>query len=351
MQSRFNYGKIILVCFITALIWVYADLALDETYEVADASITVSKSASRRFWVTFDGESSVEVEKLVFKGPAGRISDLRRGLEEGTVNAEFTFDPTRDGLDTPGVYPLDLADFVRDNKKTRQLGLTVESCKPQRVMLDVVELVKKPVKIRCVRQRDNIGIEGAMINPEQIEMYVHSDWRGERLSAEVQLSESEIKQARVSPVSKAPYIKLTPGEIRYARQSVQIRTPRREDPRKSDVVKKVALGMTLSSNLQGRYKVEILNPDAVMSAISVRATPKAKAAYEGMRYQVLLEIEDSDKDAGGEGVLKRQLVYNFPAEYVRLNEIELNQQPEAAKFRLVPVSGEQSGPGGGSVER
>ena len=35
--------------------------------------------------------------------------------------------------------------------------------------------------------------------------------------------------------------------------------------------------------------------------------------------------------------LRRELTYNFPDEYVRKNEIVLNQQPVVARFKLVPL--------------
>jgi len=56
-----------------------------------------------------------------------------------------------------------------------------------------------------------------------------------------------------------------------------------------------------------------------------------------MRYQVILEIDDGDKDKGSEEI-RRDLFYNFPPEFVRRDEIMLNQAPVQARFRLVPVT-------------
>jgi hypothetical protein len=63
-----------------------------------------------------------------------------------------------------------------------------------------------------------------------------------------------------------------------------------------------------------------------------------------MHYQVILEVNDSDKDAKSAEPLRRELIYNFPPEYVRKDEIVLNQQPAVARFNLVPVSTETSVP-------
>jgi hypothetical protein len=97
------------------------------------------------------------------------------------------------------------------------------------------------------------------------------------------------------------------------------------------------MGFSLSANLEGKYKVELVNPDAVMGTVAIRATPDAKRAYDNMRYQVILETDDSDKDKGSEEI-RRDLIYNFPPEFVRRDEIMLNQAPVQARFRLVPVT-------------
>ncbi len=35
---------------------------------------------------------------------------------------------------------------------------------------------------------------------------------------------------------------------------------------------------------------------------------------------------------------RKALIYNFPEEYVRRDEIRLNQQPVTAQFKLIPLS-------------
>jgi hypothetical protein len=77
------------------------------------------------------------------------------------------------------------------------------------------------------------------------------------------------------------------------------------------------------------------NLPEVIGGITIRATSEAKRAYEEMRYQVILEIYD--EDAMSTEPLKRKLIYNFPAKYVRKGEIELKNpdQPAEAKFKLI----------------
>ena len=88
-----------------------------------------------------------------------------------------------------------------------------------------------------------------------------------------------------------------------------------------------------------------------MGSVAIRATPEAKRAYENMRYHVILEIDDSDKDnrpdksspsTAGESApeIRRDLVYNFPPEFLRKDEITLNQSPVQTRFRLTPIAAE-----------
>jgi hypothetical protein len=178
-------------------------------------------------------------------------------------------------------------------------------------------------------------------------MFVPAYWEGEKLAAEVRLTQREIAQARLSAIEKIAYIVLPGGQTRDVPTTVGITMPPEEDALRNYTITAPTLGFTLSANLQGQYKVEVKNLDAVMSAISIVATADAKRAYEEMRYQVMLEIYDSDKDDKSTEPLRRELIYNFPAEYVREGEIELKQQPVIARFKLVrlPSAGTASSVG------
>ena len=59
MQTKIKYGKIAIVIFITVLIWVWADLALDKTLPVANIPVTVAKSTNPALWVSFGDRSIV----------------------------------------------------------------------------------------------------------------------------------------------------------------------------------------------------------------------------------------------------------------------------------------------------
>ncbi len=344
--GKIKYGKIVLVVFITVLIWVCADLALDERLAVSSATITVAKDTNPGLWVSFSGESSVPVEKMVFKGPAARIAEVKRKLNDGSLALEFFLDPGQEAMSGPGTFPLNVLNFLRQSDQTRKLGLTVESCEPDRLSVDVVELVRMPLAVRCVDE-EQLPVKTAAIEPPQVDVFVPKGWSGE---AKVLLTRREIRQARSSPVEKTPYIELGPGRTREALTTVRITTPKEEDRLSDYTITTATLGFAMSANLQGKYRVVVTNLNEVIRAITIRATPEAKQAYDKMRYQVILEIDDSDKDAKSAEPLRRELIYNLPPDYVRRDEIILNQQPVVARFNLVPLTAAEASPAGESLK-
>lgn len=338
MRKKINYSKILVVVFITALIWVWADLAQDEILPDRPAVIVVDQAANPRLWVSLDKALSRNI-RITLSGPHAAIADLSRRLKEGK-RFEFDFDAEIQKMEKPGSYTLTVLAFLQKDKQLRQLGLKVEACQPETIAVEVAQLVKKTLTIRCVDENAN-PVRGADIDPPQVDMFVPSDWSGERLIADVQLTVRELEQARLSPVAKTPYVELAPGHTRNAPVAVKITTP--EQQQLADyIITKVTPKYSLSANLQGKFKVDVLNLDAVMSPISISATPEAKWAYENMAYQVRLEIDDDD--AKSTQAQRKPVIYNFPDEYVRRDEIRLNQQPVTAQFRLVSLS--SSGPGG-----
>jgi len=336
MVGKINYGKLLAVAFLTVLIWVWADRALDAELPVFNAVVSVAKSGNPNLGVSFNDEPLTLIEEIIFVGPASKISRVRREVAEGKRFFEFYLDPAKEAMDTSGRHTLYLLNFLKKNDEIRELGLSVKSCKPETISVDVIDLVKMPLEIKCVDNQQN-PIKDAVIEPVQVEMFVPENWRGEKLVAKVVLTREEIEQARVSAVEKTPFIELPAGQIKEAHDSVRIRMPRVGELLKDYTITTTTFGYNLSANLQGKYTVEVTNIDAVMSAIAIKATPEAKRAYENMTFQVIIEIDDSDKDIKSDEPLRKELIYNFPAEYVRRDEIMLNQQPVVARFKLKPL--------------
>jgi len=311
---------------ITLLVWVWADLAKTEEFPVSSATI-VAKSTNPGLWVSFGDESSASIVRINFKGPTSRIDKVQRQLNDGSLVPEFFLDPEQQGLTEAGEHTLDVLTFLKKSEKIRELGLTVESCDPNTLSVNVVELVKKRLDVKCSDEDRNL-IRGAIIEPAQVDIFVPRDWVGD---AKVQLTRREIEQARTQTMEKTPYVELAADQIKKADTTVKIETPPREDTLPVHAITAVTLGFTLSVNLQGKYNVKVINLNDVMGTIRIMATDAAKRAYENMRYQVILEIDDEDVKSEEP---RRELVYNFPPEYVHNGEIELKQQRIMAKFEL-----------------
>ena len=348
-MKRRRLRKIIATVVFTTLIWVFADLALDDELAVSNLKLSVAKSVNPALWVTFSGQSSVPLEKVVLKGSARRIAEVRQRINAGRFVREFYFDPERAKMAAPGDRPLNVAEFLNSADGIQQLGLTVTSADPNLLTVSVVELQKKQVVVRCLDDSQN-PLKVASIEPAQVEAFVPAERGGAALEARITLGRREIEQARLAPIEKTPIIELAPGQTREAASSVKITLPKEQERLQEYLITSVRLGVSLSANLEGKYKVELVNPEAVMGSVAIRATPEAKRAYENTRYHVILEIDDSDKDnrpdksspAAGEPAqeIRRDLVYNFPPEFLRKDEIVLNQSPVQARFRLTPIAAE-----------
>lgn len=328
-MRKVKYGKTVAVVCLTVLVWVWADLAMDVELTVHSATIGVIKS-NPKIWASLDRDSF----EMVLKGPAPRIVEVKKKLREGP-GLEFYLDVAQERMDEPGSYPLNLLAFLQRDKEIKQLGLKVDSCKPDKVFVKVVGLVERPLEVRCVDGDRNLVT--ATVDPTHVKMYVAEDWEE---TAEVQLSDEEINQARVSAIGKVPCVRLPTGQTKKADTAVKITMPPKTVLLKEETIRAPILGFALSGNLQGIYKVEVANLPMVMSRILIKATPEAKREYENMRYHVILEIYESDAESTEP--LKRMLFYNFPHKSVQEKEIELNQQPVEARFRLIELTAASS---------
>jgi hypothetical protein len=344
MVKKVNYGKILVVVFITVLIWVWADLALDEVFSVSNVNIT-AKSTNPGLWVSFGDKASAFIDKMVLKGQASRITDVKRKLKDGSLVLEFFLDPGQtETIANPGEYTLPLLTFLRQSDQIKRLGLTVESCEPQTLSVKVVGLDKKLLTIKCIDEAQN-AVKAAAVEPKQLDAFVPKDWSGEKLIANVQLTRREIDQARLLAVEKTPFIELAAGQIRELQRTVKITMPPEEDLLADYTITTARLRFSLSPNIQGKYMVVVDNLDEVIRTITIRATADAKQAYEKMPCQVTLEIDD--EDAASAEPLRRNLIYNFPDEYLRKDDIRLNQQPVTARFKLIPLPAAETPPGVG----
>jgi len=333
MLRKFKYGKIAVVVFLTVLIWVWTDLALDEILPERPATIVVDESANPKLWISFSQALSADI-KITLSGPHAAIADVGRRLKKGR-EIDFNFDAVQEKMDKPGNYSLNLLAFLQKDKEIKRLGLKVLSCEPELLDVNVVALVEKSMIVECFDE-DGIPLEVKSIEPKKVDMFVPEDCR----TARVRLTRREIEQARLLAVEKKPYVVLAASQIREAATAVKVKMPP-EEVRLSDyTITNTTLSVALSPALLGEYSVQVTNLPQVLSPIAIRATPEAKRAYELQTLPLMtLYIFDADAKKGAEEQ-RRAVVYNFPLESVRKREIELKnpQQAAEARFMLMPLS-------------
>ena len=304
-------------------------MSLDK--DLADQTVTVTVSkANPRLWVTIEGKSEVQI-KADFKGPARKIGELISKMEAGKEKLEVAFDAEKQNMAAEGEYTLpDVRRFLAESDKIHDYGLAVKSARPDKMQrIKVVELKEKTLPIKCVDEADT-EIPGARITPNIITILAPE----QMTEAKVKLvSMAEKKQARGGVIDKKPYIELAKGEVRYADTPVKVELPITGEDMKQYTLRGT-LGFVFSANLLGRYSVEFIKRPEVGS-IPILATPEAKDAYEQKQFEVLLELQDDDV---GKPEVTRQIVYNFPTQYIREDKIRLKGDPAEAKFKLVPAT-------------
>jgi len=338
MPRKIKFSKIAIVMFLTVLIWVYADLATEDTHLVPNVPVSISSSGDSELWATFKDEdgspvSSITIKHIALKGPTSRITEVKRDQDNNLLQLAFFLDPERQDMTTAGSHTLDMLDFVREREQIRGLGgITVESCEPSKVTIEVVKLRKRDLNIRSVDESGKKALEAESITPSKVSMFVPEDW-GQDKAAEVMLTPGEIQPARSKGVKKIPYIVLADGQKRQSDSYVQVKLLPEEDKLEQYGIGRVTVGYCFSANTQGKYKVE---SEDLRGEIPIRATLQAKQAYELEAYKIILEIYDND--AAATGWVSREYKYNFPEEYVRKGEIKLDpeHEPVEAKFKLIP---------------
>ena len=341
MSRKIKYSKIAIVALLTVLIWVWADLAVDETLPVPNVSISIVKSSNPAMWATFQNEaeppvSSISIKQLVLKGATSRIAEVERELSNGMLDLDFTLNPELHEMTTAGSHPLAVLDFLR--KRSSEIGeltgLTVESCEPNTLTVNVDMLVETSLTVRCFFDESRRAQDFQSITPAAVIMSVPDDWGRER-PARVELTPGEIEQARSEAIDKIPFVILADGQKQYA-DPVQVKMPPAGDLLEKLKVGGVGVSFCFSPITQGKYRVLLDNRIEVMSEIGIRATQQAKDEYEAMIYQVRLEIYDDDAEATD--WVSRELKYDFPDEYMRKNQINLDQDPVTVRFKLVRLS-------------
>lgn len=341
MAKKPKLSKISIVVFLTILIWVWADLAQDERMSLSGyVTITVARPNDPTVWVSFEGADSTlrpsaTIDAIDLKGPASRVAEVERMKKKGELTLDLFASPEEEGWMEAGPRTFDVLNFLKQSAEIRQLGLTVESCEPRTVAVEVRRLVERPLPVRCIDE--NGAPLRADIEPATVDAYVPDGV----VAAQVRLSANELIQARISAIQKTPYVELTPGQRRELATKVTVSMAPEEVELAEHPVQAV-LGVCFSPNLQGTYRVNIEN-EAELATVLVRATTEAWQAYERQPFHIFLYVLDSDRQATD--VITRPVVFNFPQEYVRNGQIE-GTSPPPARFVLELIPEESVEPSG-----
>jgi hypothetical protein len=318
------------VLILTLLIWMGSYLALEKDIT---KTATLDILSSRSLLVTFvNAERPVEIT-LKLKGPAAKITQLEKMLQSDDPDKkekfDFYFDAEEDGKAEPGKHFIDVPKLLRKTARIRNYNLTIESCKPSIVEINVEKLVKKTLTVQCIDKDTGAKLVAKNITPSPtVEMYVRDSWTDADLKAKVVLSPEQIVKAKQTYVTIQPFIELAPGEQpRYADYH-NITLPSTTLPPQS---LQPSIGYICSENILKKYDIELLNEKDLTTATNFRATAEAWEEYKKTRPQLLIPISEIEP---GKPV---EVIYNFPPQYVRNGEIELAEpdKVEKAKFKLV----------------
>jgi hypothetical protein len=343
MIGRIKLGKISIVVFLTALIWVWADLAQDEPLELSGVVIQIAKSSDPALWVSFVTggakpalATSITLDTVVLKGPASRVDKVSRLKNEGALDLNLFLAPEQENLTQAGDNSRDVLGLLKRSNEIGELGLTVESCEPRTLTVRVQKLVKTNVAVECPGLDPSVKVE---LDPPQVEAFVPAD---ETLKAIIPfLTAAEQEQAKSTPVEKTPYLELAPGQRREVATKVKVTLAPAENVL-HDYGVPATLGFCFSPNLQGKYRVVLDKDLPLPPLVLIKGTLLAYKAYYDAPYQMALYVDDADKQATEP--IQRKVVFLFPEEYVRRDEIKANQPAPVARFRLEPVAGAEAAP-------
>jgi len=345
MIKKPNLSKIFIVVFLTILIWVWADLAQDDTVALRNlVTITVSRSTSTDpMWITFNQadqlQNSVTLETVELTGPASRVADVGRLQNEGNLELDLFVNPDQVGLTESGTREFDVLNFLKQSEDIRRLGLAVENCEPRNLSIQVRKLVSKPsLRVECLDQNGNL-IANAEIEPETVSGFVPDD--NIEYVARVQLTSLEQQRATTEAITKKPVVVFAPGQTRETSGTVSVTLLSRAVPLVARPVS-ANLGYVFSPNLQGKYEVE-LDPeqgDMEVPTVSINATDAATEAYVQKQTTFMLLLYILDEDPQETDWIERAVEFNFPQEFVRRGEIEAGDNPPIIRFRVVPMAPE-----------
>ncbi|MEJ2647362.1 MAG: hypothetical protein P8016_02990 [Sedimentisphaerales bacterium] len=337
MIKKIKFSKLALVLFLTVLIWVWANRALDETYSIYNATIVMGRTRPN-LWVSFPQGTVIDINEIDVTGPTSRINSIEQIITNDPKKLEFPLIPEQFGIDKAGPQTLDVLEIIKKSNWIQKTGLTVVSCDPCEVVVSAVALTRQELNVQCY---DKDGLPKELENAQTVSMLVPPDWRD---PARVELSSDEVQRAVKQPISKTPFIILPNGQRIDADKAVEIKLSPQEDMLPKKVENATVVYSFSENSLNRQYKIDVENMSEILN-IEVFATPAAKDAYESQWSQVELEIHDDDVDTTRKDeFVRREVNYKLPEEFVRLNQIKLARPKATAQFTVTPLPPAESLP-------
>ena len=335
----------IVVVFLTLMIWIWADLEVEETISITGIPVRISASSDPSLRVDFEEASDrlnaqARIKTITLKGPASRIREIRRMEQDGALDLKLSLAPQGESIpapsDEPSAWPV--LNFLRRSPAIRKFGVSVESCDPESFDLRIRRFSSRSLKVGC-RDENDMEIKIAVCNPARIEAYVPDDWPAQE-QAWVRLTEQEENRARSAPIPKSPYI-VDYGLERALSKEVKVSVLEQEKVLQVGNIQGSRLGILINPVVLSKYSVKITNLEAVLAAFEFEATEQASQAYEKRDYHVVLPVSQEST-----GAQEQELLYWFPPEYEGKGEIRLISTPQTAKYELIPRAAlESSTPG------
>jgi hypothetical protein len=346
MIQRAKIQKIIAVVFLTVLIWVWSDLALDETDKLSQIPVVMGNSVDPNLLVSFVDEAGrltdhIVIDTVNIKGPAVRVEQIKAQERTNSSDLSLLLEPDKWDLTEPmDATPWPLVNFVRRSPAIINRGLSIDNCSPRTVSIQVIKLARRILPVQCVNPYGSPI--PASVTPASISMYVPEAWTGDNLVAYVELGAADLNRAQGEvPIDATPFVDIN-GRIKTARQSVKVRLSEEVTKLKPQVIDRPKFCLVVDPIVQRDYRIVISREVEVLRSIRFKGTDEAKWAYQNEPYHVELVVER--KDGPQTGQQSKTLAYRFPREYVERNQIKPADSPLATiDFELVPRNASEAG--------
>ena len=338
MMERLKIRKILAVVFLTVLIWVWSDLALDRTDKISQIPVVLGNSSDPNLLVSFVDEAGLLTDRMMIntvtiKGPAKHVEQIKALERADSLDLRLVLEPETWALTEPMEAPAwSLVNFVKRSPAIK--GLSIDNCAPRTASISVVQLAKRSLKVQCVDEDDSPI--PAQITPSSITMYVPEAWAEDTLTAYVKLSSNALNRAQgETPIDAIPFVDIS-GRIKTAKQSVKVRLPEVVTPLETQVIQNPKFCLVVDPVVQRDFFIRIPNEvEKTTKRIRFKGTDEAKTAYQAEPYHVELVVERKEGSQAGER--QKRLEYRFPPEYVEKNEIKPDDSPlDTIDFELVP---------------